>query len=125
MKLFLDDNRTPYDVFRNTIDPDYEYDNQWVIAKNYEEFVEIILESGLPKIISFDHDLSQNHYLPENQNNINYDNLKDKTGYDAALWLIGYCQLNNLKLPKVKVHSANIEGKKNIESVLHCGNICS
>ena len=74
MKLFLDDNRKPYDVFRNTIDPIYENNNEWVIVKNYEEFVDTILESGLPEIISFDHDLSQNHYLPENQNNINYDN---------------------------------------------------
>jgi len=118
VKLFLDDNRKPYDVFRNTIDPIYENNNEWVIVKNYEEFVDTILESVLPEIISFDHDLSQNHYLPENQNNINYDNIEDRTGYDAALWLIGYCRINNFELPKFKVHSANPEGKLNIERVL-------
>jgi hypothetical protein len=122
MKIFLDDTRKPYDVFRNTIDPIYENDNEWTIVKNYEEFVDTILESGLPDIISFDHDLSQNHYLPENQNNIDYDNLKDRTGYDAALWIIGYCRMNNIKLPVVKVHSANPEGKTNIERVLHLTN---
>jgi hypothetical protein len=122
MKIFLDDTRKPYDVFRNTIDPIYENDNEWTIVKNYEEFVDTILESGLPEIISFDHDLSQNHYLPENQNNIDYDNLKDRTGYDAALWIIGYCRMNNIKLPVVKVHSANPEGKTNIERVLHLTN---
>ena len=122
MKIFLDDTRKPYDVFRNTIDPIYENNTEWTIVKNYEEFVDTILESGLPEIISFDHDLSQNHYLPENQNNIDYDKLKDRTGYDAALWLIGYCRMNNLKLPVVKVHSANPEGKINIERVLHLTN---
>jgi hypothetical protein len=122
MKIFLDDTRKPYDVFRNTIDPIYENDNEWTIVKNYEEFVDTILELGLPEIISFDHDLSQNHYLPENQNNIDYDNLKDRTGYDAALWLIGYCRMNNIKLPDFKVHSANPEGKVNIERVLHLAN---
>jgi hypothetical protein len=122
MKIFLDDNRTPYDVFRNTIDPIYENNNEWTIVKNYEEFVDTILESGLPEIISFDHDLSQNHYLPENQNNIDYNNLKDRTGYDAALWLIGYCRMNNISLPNFKVHSANPEGKVNIERVLHLAN---
>ena len=39
MKLFLDDNRQPYDVFKNTIDPIYENNNEWTIVKNYEEFV--------------------------------------------------------------------------------------
>ena len=118
MKLFLDDNRKPYDVFRNTINPIYENNNEWTVVKNYEEFVDTILESGLPEIISFDHDLSQNHYLPENQSNIDYNNLKDRTGYDAALWLVGYCRMNDIKLPTIKVHSANPEGKKNIERVL-------
>ena len=122
MKLFLDDNRKPYDVFKNTIDPIYENDNEWTIVKNYEEFVDMILWSGLPEIISFDHDLSQNHYLPENQTNIDYKTIKDRTGYDAALRLVGYCRMNNLKLPIVKVHSANPEGKINIERVLHLTN---
>jgi hypothetical protein len=122
MKLFLDDNRQPYDVFKNTIDPIYENNNEWSIVKNYEEFVNAILESGLPEIISFDHDLSQNHYLPENQTNIDYKTIKDRTGFDAALWLVGYCRMNNLELPIVKVHSANPEGKKNIERVLHLTN---
>jgi len=115
MKIFLDDNRVPYDVFKDTIDPIYENNDDWMVVKDYLEFVDTILEHGLPEVISFDHDLSQNHYLPENQTNISYDTIKNRTGFDAALWLIGYCRMNNIKLPKVKVHSANQEGKKNIE----------
>jgi len=46
----------------------------------------------------------------------------DRTGYDAALWLVGYCRMNNVELPTIKVHSANPEGKKNIERVLHLTN---
>ena len=95
MKIFLDDTRKPYDVFRNTIDPIYENDNEWTIVKNYEEFVDTILESGLPEIISFDHDLSQNHYLPENQNNIDYDNFH--CGHIVPEVLGGSTKLINLE----------------------------
>ena len=33
MKLFLDDIRNPYDVFKLTINPLYENDSEWIIAK--------------------------------------------------------------------------------------------
>lgn len=117
LKLFLDDNRLPYDVFRKTIDPDYENNHEWVIVTNYYEFINIIEKFGVPNLVSLDHDLTQEHYLSENQTNINYDTFNIPTGYHAAKWLLNYCITNNKETPKIKVHSANQEGKKNIEEI--------
>ena len=117
MKLFLDDNRNPYDVFKNTIDPIYEENDTWVIVRDYHQFISFIQRFGVPKLVSFDHDLTQDHYLTENQSNIDYKSLKGNTGYDAAQWLIDYCENKEVKLPEIRVHSSNLEGKRNIESL--------
>jgi len=117
LRLFLDDNRSPYDVFTKTIDPDYEHNNEWSIVTNFYEFVNFIEKFGVPNLISFDHDLTQEHYLHENQSNINYELFNVPTGYHAAKWLLNYCLKNNKKIPTIKVHSANQEGKRNIEEI--------
>ena len=118
MKLFLDDNRKPYDVFRTTINPVYE-SNDWSIVKSYDDFVNHIEKNGLPEIISFDHDLSFDHYYEKNQKgNLEYDNFTEKTGYHCGQWLIEYCKNNNLTLPKWFVHSANPVGSENIKNLL-------
>lgn len=117
MKLLLDDIRTPYDVFNYTIDFEYYQNDEWIIVKNYEEFINYITESGVPELISFDHDLTYDHYLTENQSNIDYENMEIKTGFHAAKWLKNYCTINNMKLPKIKVHSQNPEGSKNIKNL--------
>ena len=118
MKLFLDDNRKPYDVFRTTINPIYE-SNDWSIVKSYGEFINHIEKNGLPEIISFDHDLSFDHYYEKNQKgNLDYNNFTEKTGYHCGEWLIEYCKNNNLTLPKWFVHSANPVGSENIKKLL-------
>lgn len=118
MKLFLDDNRKPYDVFRTTINPVYE-SNDWSIVKSYDEFVNHIEKNGLPEIISFDHDLSFDHYYEKNQKgSLDYENFTEKTGYHCGQWLIEYCKNNKLTLPKWFVHSANPVGSENIKKLL-------
>lgn len=118
VKVFLDDIRFPDHVWRDTIDPDYECNSEWVIVRDYNSFVAFISEHGLPDLISFDHDLVMDHYREVNQKNIIYENMIEMTGYHAAKWLISYCAERNLSLPKCKVHSMNPEGRKNIESIL-------
>jgi hypothetical protein len=118
-KLFLDDVRVPYDVFRMTILPIYENDSDWVIVKSFGEFVDILIAKGIPDVISFDHDLSYDHYLEENQSgDIEYDSLGEKTGYDAAKMLVHVCQEQNKELPMYYVHSANPVGAENIKRYL-------
>jgi hypothetical protein len=116
-KLFLDDVRSAEMVFMNTIDPIYENNDEWEIVRSFNEFVSYIEENGLPELISFDHDLDFEHYKLENQQDIDYEKIEVKTGFHAAQWLINYCTDNKLKLPKYKVHSMNLAGKRNIERI--------
>jgi hypothetical protein len=119
MKLFLDDIRTPYDVFKLTVNPLYESDSEWVIVRDYYQFIDAINKFGLPTHISFDHDLSYDAYLPENQKgDIDYTSLKEKTGYDACKWLCEYCLGVGKDIPEYVVHSANPVGAENIKRYL-------
>ena len=114
IKLFLDDIRVPSHVWKDTIDPDYCEDASWTIVRSYDAFVSWISQNSLPDLVSFDHDLKYEHYLEENQNQIDYSKIELETGYHAAQWLIKYCQENGFALPQCKVHSMNPEGRNNI-----------
>jgi hypothetical protein len=107
-KLFLDDIRVPRNVYPTTSN------DEWVIARSYDKFVEIITHRGLPFHVNYDHDLSTEHYLPE----IDPSTYQEKTGYDAAVWLVEYCLKNKLELPSWSVHSANPIGRRSIEQYL-------
>ena len=117
-KLFLDDMRIPSQAFLYTANPMY-LDSDWVIVRSYDEFVDIIKERGIPDVLSFDHDLADEHYgTHENLDEIEYLLYEEKTGYHCAKWLIEYCIDNKLTIsPKVYIHSMNFAGSKNIESL--------
>ncbi len=107
-KLFLDDFRTPPDV-------------DWILVNSYETFVERIERYGLPYLISFDHDLAAVHYPVSREDlskAIDYSAYREKTGYHCALWLIEYCEKNDLLLPDWTVHSQNPVGRENIKQLL-------
>lgn len=110
--LFLDDIRYPIEAYHYT-QQDIFLRKDWHIVRNYEQFVNSILEKGLPEMISFDHDLADEHYLKSNSNE-----LVEKTGYDCAKWLIEYCMDNDADLPEFYCHSMNPVGKENIENLL-------
>jgi hypothetical protein len=116
-KLYLDDIRDPTNTYPTTTN------SEWVLARSYDEFVSAITTRGLPFIISFDHDLGDEHYVhgfsgraPE------YDKYTEKTGFHCAKWLVEYCMDNNKQLPKCNVHSANTIGAENIRSYLESFN---
>jgi len=128
--LWLDDLRNPYLDLEGRV-PKEDGTVEWVL--NYEQFVQWIEKFGLPDIISFDHDLADEHYTPQEywndyQLSKQYQesqNYQEKTGLDCAKWLIDYCTETNLKLPKYYVHSANPVGADNIRILLgnyikHC-----
>ena len=62
--LFLDDVRQVMDTFHYTKHPVYTEDN-WDVVRNYNEFCNYIQDNGVPALISFDHDLADEHYSPE------------------------------------------------------------
>jgi hypothetical protein len=108
-KVYLDDERTPND-------------DKWIVVRNYGQFIKKISELGLENIgvISFDHDLGDTA-IEEFYNNVmnrgvlDYDNIQEKTGYDAAKWLVGHYMDNfTSSFPQVYVHSANPIGASNI-----------
>ena len=124
-KLYLDDFRYPKLSFDYTNNIIYN-DKDWDIVTNYDEFVNYILKNGLPNLISFDHDLADEHYTPaiywndyekskEYQEKQQY---KEKTGLECAKWLIDYCIDNNQELPNYLCHSQNPVGKDNILGLL-------
>lgn len=128
--LWLDDLRNPEEriwldkLVEFEINP-FHYDIVWV--KSYAEFVEWIELNNLPAIISFDHDLADEHYTPEEYWD-DYDRSKtyqdiqmyqEKTGMDCAKWLVNYCMDNGEELPKFYVHSANPVGADNIRGLLN------
>jgi len=113
--LFLDDIRAVADVKWCNL-PAQNY----VIVRNYDQFVDYITKHGLPIYITFDHDLGFEHYPRGAQTGkevIEYDKYTEKTGYHCARWLVDYCITNDVKLPQWNVHSMNVVGRKNIISL--------
>ena len=99
-KLFLDDIRDVKMVYKNLRDEDF------IIVRNFEDFKKIIIENGLPELISFDNDLG----LDENENIA-------EDGYAAAKWLVYESGLD-LRNLKFNVHSANPVASQQIQSLL-------
>ena len=120
-KIYLDDIRTPVDT-------------GWVVVRSYDEFVDKVKEIGFENIelVSLDHDLGDSA-MDEYHNNVapnyklDYENIKEKTGYDCAKWLVDYYldnfntqekrtekKKNGILFPTVYTHSANPIGSANI-----------
>jgi hypothetical protein len=128
-RIYLDDVRTPVD-------------KDWIVVRNYEEFVNKVNEIGLKNIetISLDHDLgdtAMNEYFNNVSPNytLDYNNIQEKTGYDAIKFLVSLFYIENEErvnmtrsekkqdpfvFPKVYVHSANPIGSANI--IGYCNN---
>ena len=122
-RIYLDDVRTPTG-------------DNWIVVRNYDEFVIKVDEIGLENIdiISLDHDLgdtAMKEYFDNVSPNytLDYNNIKEKTGYDAAKFLVNQFynefpeRINMTKnekkngkftFPLVYVHSANPVGAHNI-----------
>jgi len=113
--VFLDDIRQPKDVYYYTNNTIY-LENNWIIVRNYDEFINDVKNFGISELYSFDHDLAATHY--DHQSNIEYDVFTEKTGYECAKWFINYIIDNKLELPKtILIHSMNPAGSANIKSL--------
>jgi hypothetical protein len=125
--LWLDDLRDPYEKewekhIRINIGNPKNYNIIWV--KNYYEFTNYI-SKNIPSAISFDHDLEESHYTPEEYWN-DYEKSKEyqekqnhkRTGRNCAVFLTLECLKKNVKLPKTFIHSANPVGAYYIRKVI-------
>lgn len=107
--LWLDDYRNPYELmtYIKMAYPGMVKEPTVIIwVKSYNEFVEYITNHGLPDAIGFDHDLAD-------------DGPNEKTGYDAAKFLVEYCLENNVDLPEFESQSTNPAGRENIINLLN------
>ncbi len=117
--LFLDDVRSVEEVVWVKL-PVLE----WIIVRNYNQFVNEVQTHGIPCFIAFDHDLGISDYIDPQE--IEDDMIfMERNGYDCAKWLVNYCLEHKRKLPPYIVHSCNPVGKTNIISYIenakkHC-----
>jgi hypothetical protein len=122
--LFLDDIRNPVGKDLYYLDQDeikfYETNN-WIVIRNYDNFVNHIIKYGLPKIVSFDVDLQEIHYKIGRKNGFSVFNIEDyekeginKTGVHCTQFIIDYCKDNDHKLPTPYIHSQNPAGSQEI-----------
>jgi hypothetical protein len=111
--LFLDDERMPRDVTWIYIGGVGAGNTDWQIVRNLQSAKDWVMKNGFPDVISFDHDLGEQHY---------YGNYEDgNTGYDFAKWLIEY-DMDTHTMPenfKFTVHSLNPIGGENIRQLLN------
>jgi hypothetical protein len=126
-KLLLDDDvdRTPEAIYGYTKNPLYTYPN-WVVVRNYNEFVAYIKSSPMPKVISFDHDLADIHYktflrpagdAAKQAAWTEYherEGDREMTGYDCLKWLADYCHDNAVIFPQILIHTMNTVGYNNM-----------
>jgi len=105
--IYLDDLRTPTE-------------SDWIVVRNYDEFVAKVTEIGLDNIalISLDHDLDDSamrewHTNVYHNYTLDYNNITEKTGMDCTKWLVEQW-LNGGKVVPVKIHSANAVGSANM-----------
>jgi hypothetical protein len=126
--VFLDDDRDPAQC--TTYSTLYMPQNKrmytmekWEVVRNYTDFVKLIIdrmEKGeFPLKISFDHDLADEHYAPLTKPGDPYPTeFTEKTGNEAAKWLVNQCIVEDIELPECWVHSQNPIGSKRIRETL-------
>lgn len=114
--LFLDDERMPsYVTWVKLPQP-----TEWVIVRNYQQFVDYVTKHGIPAHISYDHDLADIHYTKsivinnEGEGQFEYNESEEKTGYHCAKWMVNYCRERDIEHPNYTVHSMSFIGKENI-----------
>ena len=100
MKLWLDDVREPPS-------------DDWLVAKTFTEFKSFIFLLPEWDVISFDHDLFEEHY-GHLDNPIPYASFKYKTGYHCLEWYLD----THKKRAEIRIHTMNPAGRKNMERLL-------
>lgn len=106
-KLFLDDYRHPKFLAENGYS--YNPEGRWVIARSYQEAINVVESLGMPVFVAFDHDLEDAHYDGKEGH--------ERTGYEFAKWLTEYVDNNNVELDENFnwcVHSMNPSGADRI-----------
>ena len=87
MKIYLDDERTPWD-------------DTWTLVRWPQEVIEL-LKTGEVTELSLDHDLGNDDI---------------GTGYDVVTWIEEAVFIGGFQPPTIKVHSANVSARVKMEA---------
>lgn len=121
--LFLDDERMPKKASINQVPLETVTgigNVQWTIARNFDAFVALIQGKGVPEVVTFDHDLGEEHVKELVEKGIFADYTRFKnTGYSCAEYLCHYCLEKEIPFPKWYVHSFNPVGAENIRALIN------
>lgn len=102
--LFIDDERWPTDA---TWADWYPHRDNWVVARNWPEVLQLLESLGIPSYISFDHDLGPDEIT--------------LNGYEIAQKIVEGDMDGKWQIPadfSFFVHSQNPIGKRNIEGLI-------
>lgn len=124
--IFLDDVRRPKEAFlygESKMLCEYSGipNGCWEIVRNYDDFVKILDEKGLPRAISFDCDLCEAHtiyYINETTRSDIYEweNFEIKCGIHCANYFKSL--LKGDEDIKIYIHTANHVGRRIIKEIL-------
>lgn len=109
--LFLDDERNPEDVTWIS----YPANIEFVVVRNYAEFVAYLNENEIPSFISFDHDLADFNEAREGL-------YKERTGHDCVKYFCNHFADSDKFIehfPETFYHTNNVIGKTNMESYVN------
>jgi hypothetical protein len=109
--LFLDDMDQRHKSFHNKFGDQFETTHVY----GFGEFITAMTNDDYD-ILFLDHDLSETAIMCDP------DDIDERTGSDAAKWLVRYYADKDFK-PGVVVHSMNPIGRKNMVSILKDGGI--
>jgi len=106
-KVFLDSKLKPSDVIERLEDKTflhYYLEEDWEIARNYEEFINTILQKHTEEktlmFVSLGHDVGE------------------KNGYECVNWLSAYIAEFKMEFPTFAIHTKNGQGAKNMQKLL-------
>jgi len=133
--LFLDDQRNPehawvhigtgHDHYKKSlVELSGIEARDWDIVRSYHEFEQYLKYVGIPNVVSFDHDLDDEHIkhyfmVTQEIGVIEYGNFKVKTGKSCAELLVDvWNKSGKIKPIKTYVHSANRWGQIEIQKIL-------
>jgi len=97
----------------------------WVVVRNYDEFIRAVEAIGIENIglMSLDHDLGPSAVREWDCNvlknyRIDYENITEKTGLDVAKWIVDKWKSGS-PVCRVMIHSSNCIGSANMMGIIN------
>lgn len=118
--IYLDDLREPQQTAEYmSYNKDLYMKDDWMVIRNYKDFVKMVENDGLPDLVSFDHDFVEIKKVQGSKIvRIKPHTKQKENGMDCAKWLYEYCRKTKSQLPQFIVHSQNPVGKDNLQCYL-------